>query len=170
MADLSLGIEEQARYISFLVGHWHDFGYEVPPAPGCKTIPPLGERSPGAVLAAHEAIGEIDVLARRLSALRAQLEGELRQDGEARAGKPGRGRRVAVTDPSWFECCCGTAHFLGWVAASLIAGTGPLVPVAVEGSGAWLVPRVFIAAHGLKAGEVPALAERYEWGKVAGND
>jgi hypothetical protein len=30
------------------------------------------------------------------------------------------------------------------------------------------VPRVWIAAHGLKADELPALAERYGWKKVAG--
>jgi hypothetical protein len=34
--------------------------------------------------------------------------------------------------------------------------------VAVETpQGRWRVPRIFIAAHGLKADELPALAERY---------
>lgn len=32
-------------------------------------------------------------------------------------------------------------------------------------SGTWRVPRIYIAAHGLKAEEVPALAELYSWTK-----
>jgi hypothetical protein len=83
--DLSLGIEGQAGLISFLVGAWHDFGYEVPPTPECKPVPPLGERSAAAIKAGHEAIEEIDKLTRRLYRLREQLVGELRQDEDLRA-------------------------------------------------------------------------------------
>jgi hypothetical protein len=85
--DLSYGLEELAGLISYRVGGWHDFGYETPPAPGCKTIPPLGERSPEAIKSAHAAIKEIDELTAQLHALRQQLAGELRADEDARAAR-----------------------------------------------------------------------------------
>jgi hypothetical protein len=81
--DLSYGLEELAGLISYRVGAWHDFGYETPPAPHCKTIPPLGERSPEAVKAAHAAIEEIGELTRQLHALREQLAGELAANKDA---------------------------------------------------------------------------------------
>jgi hypothetical protein len=83
--DLSYGIEEQAGLISWKVGVWHDLGYENPPSPECKPIPPLGERSAEAIQGAHAAIEEIDRLAERLAGLRQQLVTELRQDKDARA-------------------------------------------------------------------------------------
>jgi hypothetical protein len=83
--DLSYGLEEAAGSISFYVGAWHDFGYETPPAPNCKTIPPLGERSAEAIKGGHAAIEAIDELTRQLHALRQQLVGELRADEDARA-------------------------------------------------------------------------------------
>lgn len=86
--DLSHGIEELAGLISFQVGAWHDFGYETPPAPHCKPIPPLGERSAEAIKAGHDAIDTIDKLDRQLQALRSQLITELRTDEDV------RGRRV----------------------------------------------------------------------------
>jgi hypothetical protein len=73
--------------INFFVGAWHDFGYEVPPAPECKPVPPLGERSAEAIRAGHEAVGVIDELVRQLYALRSQLVGELRQDEDVRAAR-----------------------------------------------------------------------------------
>jgi hypothetical protein len=76
-----------AELINFRVGAWHDFGYETPPAPECKSIPPLGERSAEAVKAGHEAIEAIDELIRQLHALRSQLIGELREDEDVRAGR-----------------------------------------------------------------------------------
>ena len=79
-ADLSLGLEEKAGYISWLVGSWHDLGYENPPTPECKPIPPLGERSAEAIKGGHRAVEEIDVLTRQLVALRQQLVGELRKN------------------------------------------------------------------------------------------
>jgi hypothetical protein len=82
--DLSIGLKEQADLITWYVGVWHDLGYEVPPAPDCKTIPPLGERSAQAIKGGHDAIAAIDELTRQLNALRAQLVGELLQDSEAR--------------------------------------------------------------------------------------
>jgi hypothetical protein len=87
-ADLAAGLEEQGGVINGLVGAWHDFGYEEPPTPDCKTIPPLGERSAQAIRSGHKAIGEIDDLIRKLHRLREQLVGELRQDSDI------RGRRV----------------------------------------------------------------------------
>ena len=85
--DFSHGIEELARLINFRVGAWHDFGYEKPPAPECKAIPPLGERSAEAIKAGHKAIEAIDELTRQLYALRSQLAGELRQDEDVRAAR-----------------------------------------------------------------------------------
>lgn len=83
--DLSHGIEEEAGYVNWLVGSWHDLGYENPPTPDCKPIPPLGERSANAIRDAHKAVKEIDKLTRQLHALRDQLVGELRQDEDIRA-------------------------------------------------------------------------------------
>ena len=83
--DFSHGLEELAGLINFRVGAWHDFGYETPPAPECKSIPPLGERSAEAIKAGHEAIETIDELTRQLYGLRSQLVGELRQDEDVRA-------------------------------------------------------------------------------------
>jgi hypothetical protein len=83
--DFSRGLEELAGLINFQVGAWHDFGYEVPPAPECKPVPPLGERSAEAIKAGHEAVKAIDDLTRQLYGLREQLVGELRQDEDLRA-------------------------------------------------------------------------------------
>jgi hypothetical protein len=85
--DFSHGLEELAGLINFRVGAWHDFGYEVPPAPECKPVPPLGERSAEAIKAGHEAIKSIDELTRQLYRLREQLTGELRQDEDVRADR-----------------------------------------------------------------------------------
>jgi hypothetical protein len=85
--DLSHGLEEQAALITWRVGAWHDLGYENPPTPECKPIPPLGERSAAAIKAGHKAIKAIDELVRQLYALRSQLVGELRQDEDVRAAR-----------------------------------------------------------------------------------
>ena len=75
-------LEELAGLIHFRVGAWHDFGYETPPAPDCKPVPPLGERSADAIRAGHAAVDAIDELVRQLHALRSQLTGELRQNSD----------------------------------------------------------------------------------------
>jgi hypothetical protein len=70
------------------------------------------------------------------------------------------------------ECPCGEAHELS--AATRAAyenatrGLPPDVLVSAPG-GSWRVPRIFIAVHGLKAADLPALAERYGFaaGQVA---
>ena len=82
--DRSIGIAELADLINGLVGAWHDFGYEEPPAPECKQIPPLGHRSAAAITAGHDAIDQIDKLTRQLYRLREQLVGELQEDEKIR--------------------------------------------------------------------------------------
>lgn len=85
--DFSHGTGEVAEHIYFLVGAWKDFGYETPPTPECKPVPPLGERSAEAIRAGHEAVKAIDELTRQLYRLREQLVTELRQDEDVRAGR-----------------------------------------------------------------------------------
>lgn len=80
-----LGIEDAAGLLNFRIGSWHDFGYANPPAPSCKTIPPLGERSAETIKAGHGAIEVIDEIVRDLHGLREQLVGELRSDEDIRA-------------------------------------------------------------------------------------
>lgn len=43
------------------------------------------------------------------------------------------------------------------------AGLPETIPVEVTGSGKWLVPRIYIACHGLKGHELAGLAEQYGW-------
>lgn len=78
--DLSSGLEELAGLIYWYVGVWHDLGYENPPAPHCKPIPPLGERSAAAIKGGHDAVKAIDQMLRQLHGLRAQLVSELREN------------------------------------------------------------------------------------------
>jgi hypothetical protein len=85
--DLVAGLAELADLINFRVGAWHDFGYADPPAPECKPIPPLGERSADAIKAGHEAVKDIDRLIARLHQVRAQLVSELREDSDIRAAR-----------------------------------------------------------------------------------
>jgi len=63
--------------IQFRIGAWEDFGYEKPPTPECKSIPPLGERSAEAINSGHEAIREINRLLKRLHEIRGELIGQL---------------------------------------------------------------------------------------------
>jgi hypothetical protein len=42
---------------------------------------------------------------------------------------------------------------------------GPTVSVTIPGVGSCRVPRYWIALHGLKAQELPALAARYGWAR-----
>jgi hypothetical protein len=83
--DIAAGLAELAELISFRVAAWHDFGYQVPPAPECKAVPPLGERSAEAIGNGHGAIEAIDQLARQLHVLRGQLVNGLREDSDVRA-------------------------------------------------------------------------------------
>ncbi len=78
------GIEEAAGLLNFRVAEWHDLGYETPPTPDCKSIPPLGERSAEAIKAGHGAIEVIDEIIRDLGLLRGQLIRELGEDEDIR--------------------------------------------------------------------------------------
>lgn len=83
----SEGLEELAALIHFQVGAWQDLGYEDPPSPDCKTIPPLGERSASAITAGHEAIEDIDRLIRQLHDVRSVLVSQLRRDEDIRTAR-----------------------------------------------------------------------------------
>lgn len=50
-----------------------------------------------------------------------------------------------------------------WRVQKLVEEMGPTVRLSVLGIGAWYVPRHYIAAHGVKAREVPQLAAKYGW-------
>jgi len=68
-------------------------------------------------------------------------------------------------------CPCGVLHMMSAdVLASferLTAGfEDPRVLVSVPRVGNWRVPRVFIACHGLKAADLPAVAARYGFERV----
>jgi hypothetical protein len=65
-------------------------------------------------------------------------------------------------------CPCGDLHPMSDAAhaqyVAVTAGQPETVRVNVEGAdGFYLVPRVFIACHGLKAAELPELAEAFGW-------
>ena len=51
----------------------------------------------------------------------------------------------------------------------MVAQLGPLVTVKTA-EGAWLVPRHFIALHGISAKAMPALATQYGFARVEGTD
>jgi hypothetical protein len=61
-------------------------------------------------------------------------------------------------------CPCGEAHELGAAVRvayeHVTAGLPSTVPISV-GRRTWRVPRIYIAVHGLKAGDLPELARRY---------
>lgn len=107
--DYASGLADLAGQISFSVAAWHEFGYETPPAPECKAVPPLGERSAEAVTAGHAAIAEIDQLTRQLCRLREQLVGELRQDSDLRAARVDAmlARRRREREPETARWRCG---------------------------------------------------------------
>ena len=114
--DFSHVIEELAGLINFHVGAWHDFGYEQPPTPDCKPVPPLGERSAAAIKAGHEAVEAIDELTRQLYRLREQLVGELRQDEDLRAARVdamlARRREEPQPEPVRWQCAYCETEFL----------------------------------------------------------
>lgn len=75
------------------------------------------------------------------------------------------GRLVAVTG-----CPCGAVHQLSGEARDayrdVVRGLPAVIPIRVDGAGAWRVPRLYVAMHGLKAAELPGLAARYGWPAV----
>ena len=66
-------------------------------------------------------------------------------------------------------CPCGAVHEMSRAAAaayeSVTAGKPAAVPLSTT-AGSWLVPRVFIACHGVKADDLARLAERYGFERV----
>src|SRR6185437_2440274 len=86
--DIITGFVDKIETIVFHVGAWEDFGYDRPPTPESKTIPPLGQRSAHAVKASQSAIKEIDELIAELHQLRARLVSERRQDQDIRMARP----------------------------------------------------------------------------------
>jgi len=65
-------------------------------------------------------------------------------------------------------CPCGQVHELSADVRAqyeaVTAGKPPTVLVSTM-FGNWHVPRIYIAVHGLKAADLPALAERYGWAR-----
>ncbi len=78
---------DDAGLLGVRVGAWNHFGYPAPEGTQAA-IPPLGERSAGAIKAGYGAIDAIDEITRDLLLLRNQLITELRADEDV------RGRRV----------------------------------------------------------------------------
>lgn len=68
------------------------------------------------------------------------------------------------------RCGCGQPlHYTNPAAQraveEIVEALGPLVKVVVI-EGAWIVPRHYIALHGIKADEVKRLAEWFGWEQV----
>lgn len=79
-----------------------------------------------------------------------------------------RARRIPI---GW--CDCGEPlHYLDLRAqrrvTALVAELGPTITVSVNGR-SWAVPRHYIALHGLAAAELPVLAARFRWPRLAGH-
>ena len=64
-------------------------------------------------------------------------------------------------------CPCGDVHEMGSAYEAVTAGLPATVIIRTRGR-AWHVPRIFIAVHGLKAAELPALAVRYGFERTDG--
>jgi hypothetical protein len=67
------------------------------------------------------------------------------------------------------DCPCGKPHTLSGDAwdsyRRITAGKPPTVMLTVAAR-SWLVPRIWIAVHGIRGREIPALAARYGWEEV----
>lgn len=68
-------------------------------------------------------------------------------------------------------CPCGKAHQMAsdsWAQLQRVTKSlNPLVQVTDGKVDTWLVPRLYIACHGLVWAELPVLAERYGFEKLA---
>lgn len=69
--------------------------------------------------------------------------------------------------PRFIGCPCGEIHFYpdgptATYLAQMLLLLGSEIRVTTP-EDSWMVPRIFIAAHGLVAAELPALAARYGW-------
>jgi hypothetical protein len=71
---------------------------------------------------------------------------------------------------SAMKCPCGLdLHYTSAAAQAsverLVDALGPEITVTTS-AGSWLVPRHFIALHGIVAAELPALATRFRFTKI----
>lgn len=67
------------------------------------------------------------------------------------------------------SCPCGHNHSdsIAWAyVVKQVADLGETVVVTVFGLGSWRVPRVYVAMHGLRGDQLPALASKYGWERV----
>jgi hypothetical protein len=67
------------------------------------------------------------------------------------------------------RCCCGEDHSGSkhWpLVLEFVAKYGETILLTTP-EGAWQVPRAFIAAHGIRGSDVPALAKKYGWESTA---
>lgn len=67
------------------------------------------------------------------------------------------------------ECPCGETHELSEqtrVAYENVTAGLPLTVSVQTREGCWKVPRIYMAVHRLKPGELPALAVRYGFAEV----
>jgi hypothetical protein len=65
-------------------------------------------------------------------------------------------------------CPCGDPHTGDprlVLVDQFVERSGPTVEITTH-AGCWRVPRIWVALHGLKAWELPALADRYGWPAV----
>lgn len=85
----TVGLLELVEAINFRIAHWQDFGYEFPPTPESAHIPPLGQRSGGAIEAGHQAVREIEQLIAQLHGVRAQLIKQIADDAAIRHANGG---------------------------------------------------------------------------------
>lgn len=68
-------------------------------------------------------------------------------------------------------CPCGEVHELSAAVRAAYEGVTEGLPPDVTvtlGGRSWVVPRIYIAVHGLKADELPALAGKYGWAAAPG--
>lgn len=63
-------------------------------------------------------------------------------------------------------CVCGSDHLVSTSVARDITEHGPTQPVMTP-RGAWYVPRVYAAVHGITGPELAAAARRYGFEPVA---
>jgi hypothetical protein len=82
--------------------------------------------------------------------------------------EPGAGVSAAPAN----RCPCGEVHELSAAVRGayepVTAALPPDAVINVKGVGSWVVPKIYIAVHGLKADELPELAERYRWVRGGG--
>lgn len=71
-------------------------------------------------------------------------------------------RRLEGLPPRRWACPCGEWHELSKGAEEIIRDHGPYVLIP-RGNETYVVPRVWIAAHGLRGFEVALLARQYGW-------